>query len=154
VRSNLVLSSHLSLGLQSCYFPSCCSTKTPYKSKSKVHTRAGHEGPYGEYMYTSTLSFTSALDGVGGQRHALVAIPPGKAPGTHCIRDWVDPRVGVDRCGKSRLPPGFDPRTVQPVSSRYADCVIPAHTKPPYTFLFSPCTLHALSILPFSISSL
>jgi len=31
----------------------------------------------------------------------------------------VGPRTGVDRCGKSRLPPGFDPRTVQPVASRY-----------------------------------
>jgi hypothetical protein len=26
----------------------------------------------------------------------------------------------VDRCGKSRTPPGFDPRTVQPVASRYS----------------------------------
>jgi hypothetical protein len=29
-------------------------------------------------MYSSTLSLTSALDGVGGQRHAPVALPPGK----------------------------------------------------------------------------
>jgi hypothetical protein len=33
----------------------------------------------------------------------------------------VDPRAGMDRCGKSRPPPGFDPRTVQPVASRYTD---------------------------------
>jgi len=33
----------------------------------------------------------------------------------------VGPRVGLDRCGKSRLPSGFDPRTVQPVASRYID---------------------------------
>jgi hypothetical protein len=26
------------------------------------------------------------------------------------------------------LPPGFDPRTVQPVASRYTDCAIPIHT--------------------------
>jgi len=31
----------------------------------------------------------------------------------------MDPRAGLDRCGKSRLPPGFDPWTVQPVASRY-----------------------------------
>jgi hypothetical protein len=31
----------------------------------------------------------------------------------------VGPRAGLDRCGKSRPPPGFDPRTVQPVASRY-----------------------------------
>ena len=30
-------------------------------------------------MYSSTLSLTSALDGVGGQRHAPAALPPGKA---------------------------------------------------------------------------
>jgi hypothetical protein len=30
-------------------------------------------------------------------------------------------RAGQDRCGKSRPPPGFDPRTVQPAGSRYTD---------------------------------
>ena len=30
-------------------------------------------------------------------------------------------RAGLDRCGKSLLPPRFDPRTVQPVASRYTD---------------------------------
>ena len=44
---------------------------------------------------------------------------PGKDPGTHCTGGWVGPRAGLDRCGKSRPPPGFDPRTVQPVASRY-----------------------------------
>jgi hypothetical protein len=28
-------------------------------------------------------------------------------------------RAGLDMCGKSRPPPGFDPQTVQPVASRY-----------------------------------
>ena len=32
-------------------------------------------------------------------------------------------RAGLDRCGKSRPPPGFDPRTVQPVASHYTDYV-------------------------------
>ena len=30
-------------------------------------------------MYRCTLSLISALDGVGGQRHAPAALPPGKA---------------------------------------------------------------------------
>ena len=30
-------------------------------------------------------------------------------------------RAGLDRYGKSRLPPGFDPRTFQPVGSRYTN---------------------------------
>jgi len=33
----------------------------------------------------------------------------------------VGSRAGLDVCGKFRPPPGFDPRTVQPVSSRYTD---------------------------------
>jgi hypothetical protein len=31
--------------------------------------------------------------GVGGQRHAPAALPPGKRPGTHCIGGWVGPRA-------------------------------------------------------------
>ena len=53
-----------------------------YGIKVKVHLRAGPEVPEGEYRYISTLSLTSALDGAGGQRHALVALPPCKRPGT------------------------------------------------------------------------
>ena len=56
---------------------------------------------------------------VGGQLHAPAALPPGKRPGTHFIGGWVGPRTGVDGCGKSRPPPGFDPRTIQPVASRH-----------------------------------
>jgi len=29
--------------------------------------------------------------GLGCQRHAPAALPPGKRPGTHCIGGWVDP---------------------------------------------------------------
>jgi len=36
----------------------------------------------------------------------------------------VGPRAGLDRCGKSRPPLGFDPRTVHPVASRYTDYAI------------------------------
>ena len=37
------------------------------RSKGKRRPRTGHEDPEGEYRYSSTLSFISALDGVGGQ---------------------------------------------------------------------------------------
>ena len=50
---------------------------------------------------------------VGGQRHAR------ERPGTHRIGGWLDSRTGLDLCGKSRPPLGFDPRTVQSVASRY-----------------------------------
>jgi hypothetical protein len=58
---------------------------------------------------------------VGGQRHAPAALPPGNRASTHVIGGWVGPRDGPDWCGKSRPPPGFDPRTVQSVASRYTD---------------------------------
>jgi len=46
---------------------------------------------------------------------------PLERPGTHCTGGCVGPRAGLDRCGKSRPPSGFDPRTAQPVPSRYTD---------------------------------
>ena len=47
------------------------------KGKGKVHPRTGHEGSEGEEMYSCSLSLTSVQDGVGGQRHATAALPPG-----------------------------------------------------------------------------
>jgi len=65
--------------------------------------------------------------GLGGQRHAPAAFPPGR-PGTHCIGGCVGPRASLDGCGKSAPPPpGFDLRGVQPVANRYTDLTIPAH---------------------------
>jgi hypothetical protein len=58
---------------------------------------------------------------VGGQRHALAALPPGKGPGTHCTVGWVGPQGRSGRVLKNSPPPGFDPRTIQPVASRYTD---------------------------------
>jgi len=97
--------------------------------KGKVHPKTGHSGLQGEYRYSSIISLTSALDGRGGpesQRHAPAILLPGKRNGTHCTGDLVTPRVGLDRCGKSRQPPGFDPRAFLSVTSRYTDWTIPA----------------------------
>jgi hypothetical protein len=38
----------------------------------------------------------------------------------------VGPRAGLDVCEKCRLPPGFDPRTINPVAIRSAVSAIPA----------------------------
>jgi hypothetical protein len=54
------------------------SSSSSSKGKGKDHPITGREGPEGEQMYSSTLPLTSALDGVGGQRHAQAALPPGK----------------------------------------------------------------------------
>jgi hypothetical protein len=48
-----------------------------------------------------------------GKRHAPAALPWGRS-GVDCTGGWVGPRAGLDGCGKSRPPPGFDPRTVKP----------------------------------------
>jgi len=90
------------------------------KGKGKVHPITGHEGPEGEQRYSSTLSLTSALDGMGGQRHTPAALPPGKT------RHPLYKRLGgpQGRSGRVRkISPltGFDPRTVQPVASRHTD---------------------------------
>jgi len=59
--------------------------------------------------------------GVGAQRHALTVFTAGERLGTHCTGGCVVLRAGLDKCGKSRPPPEFDPRTFQAVASRYAD---------------------------------
>ena len=58
---------------------------------------------------------------VGGQRHTPTALPPGKKPGTHCIRGWVSRKARLEMWVKSRPPPGLDPRNIQPVASCYTD---------------------------------
>jgi hypothetical protein len=73
------------------------------------------------------LSLTLALDGMSSQRHALAALPLEKRSDTHCTGGWVGPRAGLDGCGNSLPPPGFDSRTVLPLASRYTDCIIQGH---------------------------
>jgi len=91
--------------------------------KAKINPITGHEGPWGgEYRYSSTLSLNSALDG-DDQRHTSAALPPGKRPGTHCTGSWWAPGPAW-KAGKFSPPPGFDPRIVQPVASRYTDWTI------------------------------
>jgi hypothetical protein len=86
----------------------------------KVQPRTGHHVQEGEKGYSSTLSLTSALYGVSGQRHAPASLPTGK---TYYP---LYRRLGgsQDRSGRVRKispPSRFDPRTVQPVASRYTD---------------------------------
>jgi hypothetical protein len=71
------------------------------EGKGKIHPRTGHEGPEGEYTYSSILSLTLALGGVGGQCHALAALLAGKRSATCCTGGWVGPRASLDGCGKS-----------------------------------------------------
>jgi hypothetical protein len=66
--------------------------------------------------------------GVGGQRHAPAALPPG------ITRYPLYRRLGRTQGRSGRVlkispPPGFDPRAVQLVASRYTDYAIPAHLR-------------------------
>ena len=61
---------------------------------------------------------------VDSQHHTPVVLP-----GTHCVGGWVGPRDGLEWCGKFRPLTGFDPWTVQPVTSLCTDRDIP---DPPY----------------------
>ena len=102
--------------------------KYTYKGKGKVifHPITGHECPELKRRRSSTLSLTSSIDGVGVNATARPLYTRERL-GTLCLRGWVGPRAGLDRCGISSPPPGLDPRTVQPVASRYTDWDIPAH---------------------------
>jgi hypothetical protein len=63
--------------------------------------------------------------GVGGQHHAPVAFTPGKDPVPVAQEAvWASEPVWIS--AENLPPPGFDPRTFQPVASRYTDWAIPA----------------------------
>ena len=94
------------------------------KGKAKVLPRTGHEGPEWEQMYSSTLPSTSALDGVGWSAPRLGRFTPGKTR-YPLYRRLGGPQGRSGRVWKMSPPPGFDPRTVQAVASRYTDWAIP-----------------------------
>jgi hypothetical protein len=84
--------------------------------KVKVKVTRGLEGVE-LWLYSFS---TSALGEVGGQHHASTVLPLGKT------RYPLYRRLGGSqgRSGRVRKispPPGFNPRTVQPVVSRYTD---------------------------------
>jgi hypothetical protein len=91
-----------------------------------------HEGILWEWMYSSTHSFTSVLD--GGEWSASRPgrfTPRERAPGTHWIGGWVGPRDILDAVVKRKIPSScreWNPGTpiVQPVAQCYTDWAITA----------------------------
>jgi hypothetical protein len=98
------------------------------KVKVKVHPVSCHECTEGEQRCGSTLSLSSALDVVGGQRHVLAALLPTKRPGTHCIGGLVGPKACLYGCGKF-APTGILSPDRPAVASRCTNCTI---SKPNY----------------------
>jgi hypothetical protein len=88
------------------------------KGKGKFLPITGHKDPDGEQMYSSTLPSTSALDGSGWLAPPPAALPPGKTR-YPLYRRLGGPQGRSGWMRKISSPPEFDPRTVQPVESRY-----------------------------------
>ena len=79
--------------------------------------------------------------GMSVQRHAPASLPPEKRPSTNCVGE--DPRAGLHGCP----PPGFNPRSVQPAASRYANDAIPARRSSCQHFYISFLHFQRLSFL-------
>ena len=90
------------------------------KGKGKFHPKTGHESPEREQIYISTLPSTSALDGVGDQRHFPAALAPGKTR-YPLYRRLGGPQGPSGQVRKVSPPPGCYPCTVQLVACRYTD---------------------------------
>jgi len=58
---------------------------------------------------------------VKGQRHSSAAVYPRERPGTHSTGGWVGPSAGLQTGAEYLAPTTFDPRSVQPVATRYTD---------------------------------
>ena len=66
--------------------------------------------------------------GMGGQRHDPATLPSEKT-WYPLYRRLGGPQGRAGQVRKLSPPPGFDPRTVQPVASHYTDCDTPAHKR-------------------------
>jgi hypothetical protein len=110
------------------------STRTHFTGEKKVHPCTGTEAlyrpysPYGEYRYSSTLSWPTALEGgEGSASRPDRSLPLGKT-WYPLYRRLCGPQGQSGQVRKISPPPGLNPRTVQPVASRYTNYAIwPTH---------------------------
>jgi hypothetical protein len=78
---------------------------------------------------------------VCGQHHAAAAFTPGKDP-VPVVQEagWAPEPVWIG--AENLAPPGFDPRSFQPVASRYTDYAIPSPISETYTSIYKPARRH------------
>jgi hypothetical protein len=94
----------------------------------------------GEWMYSSTRSLTSALDGGEGSASRPGSITPReRARDTHWIGGWVGPRAVLDAVVKRKIHSPHqksNPRTliVQPIAQRCTDWAITALMQSVYCY--------------------
>jgi hypothetical protein len=102
-----------------------CACKVAKTVKVKVKVKFTLEQATKAQRWSRGISLFFLYMGVGGQRHSPAALPPGKT--RHPLyRTLGGPQCQSGLMRKISPPPGFDPRTVQPVTSRYTDWAIPA----------------------------
>jgi len=76
------------------------------------------------------LCIISAIDEGRWSHHALAALSLGKSPGIHGTGGWwASGPVWTNIQRKFLLPPGFEPKIMQPVASCCVDCAILASPK-------------------------
>jgi hypothetical protein len=84
---------------------------------SNVQPITGHDGPQGEYRYSSTLSLTSLLNGKGWLTPYTGCFTPGMEIQYPLCRRLGGPQVQSGQVQKILPPSGCEPQTVQPVAS-------------------------------------
>ena len=90
-----------------------------------IYLITGNENRWEEYMYSSTLSFTSDPGARGWSIPRPSRFAAEKENRYPLYRKLGGPRDRYWWMRKSSPPPGFDPRTVHPVASPYTDWAIP-----------------------------
>ena len=126
----------------------CHSHGTRLKEvKDKAHPITCHEGTKETQNYSSTLCLTSEPDRGGWSTPSSCRFNPGNylIPSVQNV-GWAP--VPVWTGAEDLDPPGFDSRTVQPVASRYTDCVILGHSWK------RSCSVRCQSLTQYSVTSM
>jgi hypothetical protein len=98
-----------------------------YCVTGKFHLRRRNKGSERECRYSFILSFTSTLGGGGWSTSRPGRFTPGKETRYPLHRRLGGPQNMSGGLRKISPTLGFDPRTVQPLTSCYTDSAVPAH---------------------------